>query len=144
MNQQSPSEQPKWRAEQWLGRRAERRLRITRELVEKFTELSGDISPIHVSDDAAQSKGFDSLVVHGMLLGSLLTQITGTQIPGADGFTQQVQLSFRNPCYVDDEIVISVVVAEFFESVQSLTLKVRIERVDGMLLATGEVQSALR
>ena len=133
-----------YRAEDWMGRSAERRVRITREMLDQFVALSGDSSPIHVSDAAAQEMGFAGRVVHGLLLGSLVSGVIGTELPGEVGVLQETQLQFRNPCYVDDEVIISVIVTEFFESVQTLVLKVKIARGDGVILATGFVRSGLR
>jgi 3-hydroxybutyryl-CoA dehydratase len=132
------------RAEDWIGKTAARRVRITDDLIDQFTELSGDNSPIHVTDGAAQSRGFPTRVAHGMLLGSLVSGVVGRELPGEHGVLHEVQLSFRNSCHPGDEIIIRVTVSEFFESVQALVLKVQIERADGVTLATGRVQSGLR
>lgn len=129
---------------QWLGRKAERTVRITTELVDQFVDLSGDNSPIHVSDEAARAHGFQGRVAHGMLLGALLSNVIGTELPGANGVLQSVELSFRQPCKIGDEITICVSVSEFHESVNTLILKVRIRRQDGVTLASGSVRSGLR
>jgi len=113
-------------------------------MVDRFVALSGDSSPIHVSDDAARQQGFERRVVHGMLLGSLVSALVGVELPGERGVIQEVQMSFRQPCYVGDEVGIQVMVSEFFESVQTMVLKVKIVRTDGVTLATGAVRSGLR
>jgi acyl dehydratase len=113
-------------------------------MVDGFAALSGDASPIHMSDDAAQRHSFQRRVVHGMLLGSLVSGTLGMELPGERGVLEKMQLSFRNPCYVDDEITIDVAVAKFFASVQTLVLTVKITRADGTLLARGTAQAGLR
>jgi acyl dehydratase len=133
-----------YRAEDWIGRTAARRVRITEEMVDQFVDLSGDRAANHVSDAAAQAEGFRGRVVHGMLLGALLSGVLGTELPGKPGVEQEAKLSFRNPCYPGDEIVIQVAVAEFFASVQTLVLKVTISRTDDVTLATGQIQFGLR
>lgn len=131
-------------AEDWIGRTATRRVRVTAELIDDFVRVSGDNSPIHVSAEAAEQRGLKERVAHGMLLGALVSGLVGTELPGAAGLLQAVQLSFRNPCHPGDEITIQVTVAEVFESVRTLVLKVRVERSDGLVLATGRLQSGLR
>lgn len=128
----------------WLGRKAERVVRIGPGLVDQFVALSGDSSPIHVSVEAARARGFDGRVVHGMLLGALLSEVIGTELPGADGVLQNVELAFRHPCSIGDEITICVSVADFHESVNTLVLKVSIRRKDGATLVSGTVRSGLR
>jgi 3-hydroxybutyryl-CoA dehydratase len=132
------------RAGDWIGRTAVRHVLITAEMVDQFAALSGDLGPIHVSDAAARAQGFQARLVHGWLLGSLVSGLIGMELPGEGGVEQEVQLSFRNPCYIGDEIRIELVVAEWFESVQTLVLKVKLTRADGITLATGQIRCGLR
>jgi acyl dehydratase len=127
----------------WLGQSAERTVHLTAALVDRFVELAGDSSPIHVSDEAARARGFPGRVVHGMLLGALLSGVIGTELPGAKGVLQNLELSFRQPCLIDDEITICVSVTAFHESVNTLVLKILIKKQDGTTVATGSVRSGL-
>lgn len=131
-------------AADWIGRNAVRDVRITEDLIDQFASLSGDDSPIHVSSDAARQCGLRTRVAHGMLLAALVSGVIGTELPGQDGLLHEVHLSFRNPCYPGDLITIEVTVVEAFESVQTLILDVRVARSDGLVLATGRIQSGLR
>jgi 3-hydroxybutyryl-CoA dehydratase len=132
------------RAEDWVGRIAVRNVRVSAEMVDRFASLSGDYSPIHMSDAAAQQRGFAARVVHGMLLASLVSEVIGMELPGEAGVIQDTQFAFRKPCHPGDEITIEVQVSEFFESVQTLVLKVKITSADGIVLMTGQVKSGLR
>jgi len=113
-------------------------------MVDQFAALSGDLGPIHVSDEAARKQGYRARLVHGWLLGSLVSGLIGTELPGDGGVEQDIQLSFRNPCYVGDEVRIELVATEWFESVQTLVLKVKLTRADGLTLAKGEIRCGLR
>jgi len=128
----------------WVGRTAQRKVQVTGDMIDEFARLSGDFSPIHVQEAAARERGFGSRVAHGMLLGSLVSSVIGMDLPGPDGVIQEVQLAFRKTCHPGDEITIDVRVADYFESVQTLLMKVKITRADGTVLATGKVQSGLR
>jgi 3-hydroxybutyryl-CoA dehydratase len=128
----------------WVGRTATRRVRISEEMLDDFVALSGDTSPIHVDGAAARARGFSGRVVHGMLLGSLVSAVLGTDLPGESGVLQDVRLSFRNPCHAGDRVDILVAASEFFESVQTLVLEIKITRDDGTILATGQARSGLR
>ncbi len=127
-----------------VGCKAVRRVRITAEMVEQFAALSGDQGPIHVSDAAARQRGYRGLLVHGWLLGSLVSGVIGMELPGDGGVEQDIQLSFRNPCYVGDEVTIELVATEWFESVETLVLKVKLTREDGLILAKGEIRCGVR
>ena len=127
----------------WLGRKAERTVLITASLLDQFVELSGDSSPIHISDEAAQARGFQGRVVHGMLLGALLSGLIGTTLPGAKGVLQYLEFEFRSPCSIGDEITITVWVADHHESVNTLILKFQIKNQGGSILAKGSARSGL-
>jgi len=128
---------------EWAGKSAQRTVVVTEELLDRFVEVSGDSSPIHVSPVAAQERGFAGRVGHGLLLGSLVSSVIGTQLPGKDGILQEVKLSFHNPCYLGDTIVIDVKVTEVHESVRALTCSVRVSNQSGLLLARGHFRSGL-
>ncbi len=135
---------PQYKSSDWLGRGTQQRVCITPEMVRQFADLSGDHSPNHTSDAAAQAQGFERLVVHGWLLGSMVSGVLGMHFPAVPGVEHELQLSFRNPCYPGDEVLISVEVSEFFESVQTLVLKIGISRIDGTRLAAGRIQFGLK
>ncbi len=128
----------------WIGRKAERRVKITAEMLDRFVALSGDSSAIHVSEEAAKQYGFPHRVAHGMLLGALVSGLIGTELPGDAGVMQQIQFSFRAPCHPGDEILIQLTVTEFYESVQTMQIKIKIVNSANVTLATGVVQSGLR
>lgn len=128
----------------WVGRKAERTVSITPELMAAFIALSGDSNPLHVSDGHALARGFRGRVVHGLLLGALVSGLIGMELPGRPGVLQSVQLSFHNPCYVGDTIQIVAEVTEFFESVQVAILQVVVRNSAGLSIATGKVQSGIR
>ncbi|MBM3776036.1 MAG: acyl dehydratase, partial [Acidobacteria bacterium] len=73
----------------WLGRTAEREIPVTADLIDRFVLLSGDNSAIHVDDAAARARGFRGRVAHGMLLGSLVSAVIGTELPGHIGVLQE-------------------------------------------------------
>jgi 3-hydroxybutyryl-CoA dehydratase len=112
-------------------------------MVDGFVGLSGDDSPIHVSNEAARARGFPGRVVHGLLLGALVSSLIGTELPGAQGVLQDFQICFRFPCAVGDQLIVRLWVADFHESVRTLILKFEIENQEGLVLATGSCRSGV-
>ncbi len=138
MSNQPANSIPGFTEQDWLGKSARRTCEITAQLVDQFVEVSGDSRPLHVDDAAARAAGYRGRVVHGMLLGSLVSSVIGTQLPGEIGVLQEVQFSFRNPCYIGDEITIDVMFSEFHEALQLLFAKVEVRNRSGALLAKGQ------
>ena len=112
--------------------------------IDRFAELSGDMSAIHMSEGAAANRGFGGRVAHGLLLGAWVSAIVGTRLPGDCGVLQTIAFSFRAPVVPPDLLKITVTVAGKSEAVSQLKLSIKIERSDGVVAATGEARSIIR
>jgi acyl dehydratase len=112
--------------------------------IDRFAELSGDTSAIHMSADAAAYRGFSGRVAHGMLLGAWVSAVIGTRLPGDCGVLQTINFAFRAPVIPPDMLKITVSVAGKSEAVGQLKLSIRVERSDGVVAATGEARSIIR
>ena len=109
-----------------------------------FAELSGDVSPVHIDDVFAKSKGFKSRIAHGALLMSYVSRFIGTILPGANGILQSVTMEFRRPCYPGTKIKIEGEVLKRVESMRVVRIKIVVTDSDtGEILATGQVQSGI-
>ena len=119
------------KTENLIGRSAEVTTKITSEVISRFAELCGDENPIHLSDEAAVLRGFQGRIAHGVLQASFLSAIVGMELPGPGSVLQQMELKWLKPCYVGDEIRISLVIPEAHQSVQAVTCKARLTTQTG-------------
>ena len=55
---------------------------ITKNLIDEFAQLSGDRSPIHMSDAFAVDEEFRGRIAHGFLGASFFSQLIGMHLPG--------------------------------------------------------------
>lgn len=70
------------------------------EEVSVFADMSRDYNPIHFDDRFVQTKNFKGKICHGLLVGSLLTEIGGQIGWLASGMS----FKFKKPVYVDDTV----------------------------------------
>jgi acyl dehydratase len=101
-------------------------IKITESMVEKFSNLSGDLNPLHMDNQFAESSSFKKRIVHGMLLASFFSQLIGMKLPGKNALYFSQTLNFRSPCYIDDEIEVVGEVIEKSDSTQIITLSTTI------------------
>ena len=101
-------------------------IKITESMVEKFSNLSGDLNPLHMDNKFAESSSFKKRIVHGMLLASFFSQLIGMKLPGKNALYFSQTLNFRSPCYIDDEIEVVGEVIEKSDSTQIITLSTTI------------------
>ena len=101
-------------------------IKITESMVEKFSNLSGDLNPLHMDNQFAESSSFKKRIVHGMLLASFFSQLIGMKLPGKNALYFSQTLNFRSPCYIDDEIEVVGEVIEKSDSTQIITVSTSI------------------
>ena len=117
---------------------------VTPEDVVRFAALSGDISPLHVDAEFARSRGFGGCVAHGMLIGSYVSALVGTRLPGRHGIMQACELKFRSPLVPPATLTVTGVVTNISESTGQVTIKITVKNGDGRVLTSGEVKSIIR
>ena len=127
-----------------VGQTDEIKIDINSDDVQRFAELSGDYSPIHVDEDFAKGKGFDGRVVHGMLIGSYISQFIGMRLPGRYGVLQSVDIRFRKPLIVPATISIKGEIINISQAVGQVSLKILVVDGLGNLLARANVKCVVR
>ncbi len=86
-----------------VGMEASYKKMITDKDILAFAELSGDVNPVHLSDDFAASTIFKRRIAHGFLTGSLFSTVLGTKLPGPGCIYLSQNMKFKAPVYIGDE-----------------------------------------
>src|SRR5436309_10562090 len=81
---------------------------LTREDVQLFAVMSGDVNPAHVDEEYARSDLFHKIVAHGMWGASLISTVLGTKLPGPGAIYLGQSLKFRRPIALGDTVTVSV------------------------------------
>ncbi len=93
-----------------VGERDSVTVTITDEMVRAFAELSGDRNPVHLDDEYAAKTRFKKRIAHGMLLGSLLSRVAGTMLPGHGTIIISQDIRYKGPCYIGDTVTAEIAV----------------------------------
>jgi len=112
---------------------------ITNDDVIKYSLLTGDQSPLHVSEKFAKNSQFGKNVVHGMLTASLFSTLVGMYCPGQNGFYLSQTLKFRMPLFYDETVQVTGIVVRKVAALKIIIMKTEIFR-EGDLLISGEAQ----
>jgi 3-hydroxybutyryl-CoA dehydratase len=127
-----------------IGATEEISIDISPESIEHFARLSGDFSPIHISESFAKESGFKGQVVHGMLIGSYVSKLIGMRLPGKFGVLQKIDLGFRKPCYAPSELIIRGTIKAKSTAVKSITLSITIFQAPDIIIAKGKAAVIVR
>ncbi|XP_075213043.1 hydroxyacyl-thioester dehydratase type 2, mitochondrial-like [Lycorma delicatula] len=76
---------------------------ITDRDLDVFTEISGDVNPLHINEPK---------IFHGAYLNMLVSYVMGTRLPGPGSLVVKQKMRFPHPCYVNQTVTVTVEVAE--------------------------------
>ena len=114
---------------------------VSIEHVDKFLDVSGDHSPIHVDEVFAKERGLGGRIAHGLLIGSFVSQLIGTRLPGCYGIMQSFEIGFRKPLVPPETIRIKGEIINISSSTGQVTIKVSVVGSLGDLIATAKVKT---
>lgn len=103
-----------------------------------FAEMSLDKNPIHLDEDYAEHSRFGRRIVHGFLVGSLISAVFGTQLPGEGAIYLHQEMDFRKPVYHNDEITAIVTVTNIRKDKSILYFDTRCENYKGEVVIEGK------
>ena len=112
---------------------------ISREEVLRFAEISGDFNKLHIDEAFGKTTRFGKNVVHGMLCGSLFSQIVGMYCPGENSLYLTQSLNFKAPVFCGDKVTVCGTVLGKNDSVNMITLKTEVIK-DNKVVVDGEAK----
>ncbi len=116
---------------------------VTEEKMQLFYQLTEDNSPIHISDEYAQSRGHSGRVVYGMLGASLFSTLAGVYLPGETCLLHGVEVKFAKPIYIGDTLTVTGTVHEINETFREITIKAVITNQDGTRVTRGLIRAGV-
>ena len=112
--------------------------------IDRFAELSGDHSPLHVDKAYAEQTGFGGRVIHGMLLASQFSTLVGMFVPGRPALYLGQDLAFRRPVLVGDTVIATARVTGTIEATQTLVLATEIRNAEDKVVVSGTAMVKVR
>lgn len=95
---------------------------VTREDIEAFGRISGDLNPVHFCDDYASKTPFGGVIAHGMLTAGLVSAVIGEELPGHGAIYLGQSLKFRAPVRPGETVMARCRVADILLDKRQLTL----------------------
>lgn len=110
---------------------------LTREDIELFAVMSGDVNPAHLDEEYARNDQFQQVIAHGMWGASLISTLLGTLLPGPGTVYLEQTLRFRRPVCVGDTVTVSVTATEKDEERHRVTLDCQCVNQNGKSVING-------
>ena len=125
-------------AEIRLGDGASLHRQVTQRDIQLFAAVSGDVNPAHVDALYARTSNFHEIIAHGMLGGSLISTVLGTQFPGPGTIYLGQTLKFLKPVHIGDTLTVTVSVTSLDAANRHVRLATRCIDQDGDVVIDGE------
>lgn len=120
-----------------IGMTAQTHATITEDMINTFADITGDHNPIHVNEEAAIAAGFKGRIAHGALSASFISAVLGNDLPGPGAVFVELNLRFRKPAFIGDEITAVAEVVEINERTGRVKMRCHCE-VDGVKICRGD------
>ncbi len=120
-----------------IGMFAENTMVVSAEKIDAFAELSGDFNPIHVDEEFAKTTMFGGRIAHGALSASLISAILGNDLPGPGAIFVELNMRFRRPAMMGDEVTARAEVVDINERTGRVKMKVSCS-VNGKQIIRGD------
>jgi 3-hydroxybutyryl-CoA dehydratase len=111
---------------------------ITAADVDAFAQTTGDTNPVHLDESYARTTRFEHRIAHGMLVGSLISGLLGTEFPGPGTIYMSQGLTFLRPVYLGDTLTVTVTVTKYRPEKAILSLDTAITNQRGEKVVSGE------
>src|SRR3989344_3187076 len=85
---------------------------LTKQDIELFAILSGDVNPAHLDEAYARETPFHKVIAHGMWGGTLISTVLGTRLPGPGTIYVRQSLAFVRPVGLGDVVTVTVTVKD--------------------------------
>jgi 3-hydroxybutyryl-CoA dehydratase len=113
---------------------------VTPEVYKAFTDIFNDKNPLHTDELYAKSKGFDSMVMHGNILGGFLSYFIGECLPEKNVIIHSQSIKYRRPVYLNDRLKLTGYVEGVYESVKTIEIKFSFLNQNNIKVASGTIQ----
>ena len=121
----------------YIGQSASLTKQFNSDEVRAFAELTLDKNPIHLDEGYAEHTSFGKRLVHGFLVGSLISAVFGTKLPGEGAIYLHQEMNFRKPVHHDDVITATVTVTDIRKDKSLLYFDTKCENDRGEMVIDG-------
>jgi acyl dehydratase len=120
-----------------VGQKATRSATLTTEHVRLYSQITGDLNPLHIDPAFAAATRFKKLIVQGGLTSGLLNAIVAMDLPGPGTVFLETHWRFTNPVFIGDTITAEVEILEVHPTKPVTRISVHIVRSDGETVLEG-------
>ena len=124
--------------ELYVGQQASLTRTITEGDVFVFAGSTGDLNPIHISEEFAKTTKFGRRIAHGLIAATMIASALGQQLPGGGSVYVSQTLFFKAPVFIGDTITATLTILEKNVERNRITVKTVCTNQDNVVVLEGE------
>ena len=118
-----------------IGDIFERQLIISEDLMKKFSNISGDLNPLHTNEKFAKNKGFPGRVAYGNILNLMLSALVGMDLNNDSVMLLSQRIDYKKPVFLNDKIIATGTISVISKAVRVVELSIRFVNQEEVLVA---------
>lgn len=107
----------------YIGQSDEYIKSFTEDDVEAYARITGDYNYMHMDEEKAKKSFFKGRIVHGQLVGGMISALLGMKLPGGGNIYLQQSFEFLKPVRIGEKIKAKVIITEINEKKKILLLE---------------------
>ncbi len=111
---------------------------LTKQDIQMFAAVTGDMNPAHLDEAYAKTDIFHEIVGHGMWTASMFSVLLGMQLPGPGTLYLGQTLKFLKPVHLGDTITAMVKAVAKDDKHKHITFQTLCTNQDGQTVLEGE------
>ena len=108
----------------YIGKKASKTKKITKEIINNFGEIIEDLNPLHMDEQKAVEGPFGKRIAHGAYGIGMFSSILAMQMPGEGTIYLEQNAKFLKPIYLEDMITATVEIVDIINKEKGI-LKLR-------------------
>lgn len=111
---------------------------LTRQDIQLFAVVTGDLNPAHLDEAYARTDIFHQIIGHGMWTGSMFSALLGMYLPGPGTIYLSQTLKFLKPVHIGEQVKASVTVIAKDDAKKHITFETLCTNGKGEHVLEGE------
>ncbi len=117
---------------------------ITEKMQRAFTDMSGDINPMHLDKSKCLAGGYKDCLVYGMCTASFYSTLVGVYLPGEKCLFHRCEVEWPAPVYIGDILTVTGTVKEVDPQFRRIVIKAEMRNQDDVKVSRAKLTVGIR
>lgn len=128
----------------YVGMKESFTVEITEEMQRSFTNMSGDVNPMHLNKNECLIVGYKDCLVYGMCTASFYSTLVGVYLPGEKCLFHRCEVEWPAPVYIGDILTITGTVKEVDSQFRRIVIKAEMRNQDRVKVSRAKLTVGIR